>query len=49
MNPQIQLLPDEELAFNVARAQVRRGETPGPNVSLMCVLTLMRLLNEENE
>jgi len=37
------LLPAESIALTVALAQVKRGETPDPNVATMCILGLARL------
>ena len=37
------LLPAESIALTVALAQVRRGDTPEPNVSALCVLALARV------
>jgi len=40
------LLPAEDIALTVARAQVERGENPTPNISAVLVMTLDRLKEE---
>ena len=40
------LLPAENMALTVARAQVERGENPTPNVSAVLVMALDRLIDE---
>jgi hypothetical protein len=42
----VTLLPAENIALTVARAQIERGERPQENVAYVCVLTLMRLVDE---
>jgi hypothetical protein len=43
----VTLLPAENIALTVARAQVERGERPAENVAYVCVLALMRLVDED--
>jgi len=38
------LLPAESMALTVALAQVRRGESPAPNIATACVLALGRVV-----
>ena len=40
------LLPAENLALTVARAQVERRDNPAPNVSAVLVMALDRLISE---
>jgi hypothetical protein len=42
----VTLLPEERMALTVARAQVERGERPTENVAYVCVVALMRLVDE---
>lgn len=43
-----ELLPAEDMALTVARAQVRRGEDPGLNTTTMLVMALDRLTGRED-
>lgn len=38
------LLPAEKMALTMGLAQVRRGEEPSPNIAVMCVYALARLV-----
>jgi hypothetical protein len=40
------LLPPERIALTVAKAQLRRGENPGINVTTVLVMALERLAED---
>ena len=39
------LLPPERMALTVARAQIKRGEDPTPNVAAVLIMALARLVD----
>ena len=43
-----ELLPAENLALTVARAQLERGDRPEPNTTAMLVMALDRLTGRED-
>ena len=40
------LLPPERMALTVARAQIKRGEDPTPNVAAVLIMALARLIDK---
>ncbi len=47
-DPAPALLPAESLALTVGLAQTLRGDTPDPNVAVMCVLALARITGKHD-
>ena len=43
----MRLTPGENIALTVGRAMVERGELPTPNISVVCIMALARLVDEE--
>lgn len=41
------LNPAENIALTIARAQLDRGEIPPPNISCVCIMALMRIVDEQ--
>ena len=40
------LLPPERIALTVARAQIKRGEDPTPNITAVLIMALARLVDK---
>ena len=40
------LLPPERMALTVARAQIKRGEDPTPNITAVLIMALARLVDK---
>ena len=40
------LLPPERMALTVAKAQIKRGEDPTPNVAAVLIMALARLIDK---
>jgi hypothetical protein len=44
----VTLLPFEDIALTIGWAQVQRGETPTPNIAVVCVATLARITGRDD-
>jgi hypothetical protein len=43
VSDEVELHPAESMSLTVALAQVKRGESPTPNIATMCVYALARI------